>query len=87
MRAIIPTLSAFLRVIAIPQKVFAWGDDGHMAVALIAQHYLTPAVKTQIGSERASNGGWELATAIAASLALLPVWATHEHCHELILRR
>ncbi len=26
----------------------AWGDDGHKVVALIAQHYLTPAAKKQV---------------------------------------
>jgi len=29
-------------------QAFAWGDDGHKAIALIAQRYLEPAVKTKI---------------------------------------
>src|ERR1700693_70171 len=30
------------------QQVFAWGDDGHKTVALIAQQCLTPSVKKQV---------------------------------------
>ena len=30
------------------QHVFAWGDDGHKTVALIAQQCLTPSVKKQV---------------------------------------
>jgi hypothetical protein len=55
MRVVIPTLTAFLCVIGIPQKVFAWGDEGHMTVALIAQHYLKPAVRTQITAMLAAD--------------------------------
>jgi hypothetical protein len=28
----------------------AWGDDGHKVVALIADHYLTPSAKKQVGA-------------------------------------
>jgi S1/P1 Nuclease len=35
-------------LVAVPQQASAWGDEGHMAVALIAEHFLKPAVKTQI---------------------------------------
>jgi hypothetical protein len=31
-----------------PAKAVAWGDDGHKAVALIAEHYLTPGAKQQV---------------------------------------
>jgi hypothetical protein len=33
---------------ALPAKAVAWGDDGHKAVALIAEHYLTPSTKQQV---------------------------------------
>jgi hypothetical protein len=47
MKAALTTLSLCI-LAALPQKAAAWGDDGHMTVALIAQHYLTPAVRTQV---------------------------------------
>jgi hypothetical protein len=31
-----------------PQAASAWGDDGHKVVALIAEHYLTPAARKQV---------------------------------------
>jgi S1/P1 Nuclease len=38
-----------------PQQVFAWGDEGHMTVAQIAEHFLRPSVKTQITSMLAAD--------------------------------
>jgi S1/P1 Nuclease len=38
-----------------PSKAMAWGDDGHKAVALIAEHYLTPDVKRQVDSLLAAD--------------------------------
>jgi nuclease S1 len=32
-----------------------WGDDGHKTVALIAEHYLTPAAKKQIEAMLAAD--------------------------------
>jgi S1/P1 Nuclease len=29
-------------------RVLAWGDDGHKTVALIAEHFLDPAVKAKV---------------------------------------
>ena len=40
-------LSILLLTIA-SHRAYAWGDDGHKAIALIAQNYLEPAVKTKI---------------------------------------
>jgi S1/P1 Nuclease len=40
-------LSILLLTIA-SHRAYAWGDDGHKAIALIAQNYLEPAVKTRI---------------------------------------
>src|SRR5215831_17065572 len=37
-----------LLIIIAPHRAFSWGDDGHKTVALIAQQYLEPAVKTKI---------------------------------------
>jgi hypothetical protein len=45
MKAIITALTLCLIV---PQSAFAWGDDGHKVVALIADHYLTPDVRNTV---------------------------------------
>jgi hypothetical protein len=47
MKATLATLSLCI-LAALPQNAAAWGDDGHMTVALIAQHYLAPAAQTQV---------------------------------------
>jgi hypothetical protein len=45
MKAAIVLLS-FSMLAAISQQAAAWGDDGHKTVALIAEHYLTPAARS-----------------------------------------
>jgi len=40
---------------ALPQKAAAWGDEGHQVVALIAEHYLTPAAKRQVDALLAAD--------------------------------
>jgi hypothetical protein len=46
------TISALLLGVsmfaAVPQQAMAWGDDGHKAVALIAEHFLTPTARNQV---------------------------------------
>jgi len=42
-------LSVLLLVTA-PHRACAWGDDGHKTIALIAEQYLEPAVKTKIAA-------------------------------------
>jgi hypothetical protein len=54
MKAIIAVLSLSM-LAATPQQASAWGDDGHKTVALIAQNFLTPAVKTQITAMLAAD--------------------------------
>lgn len=44
-----------LASIAQPHTAFAWGDDGHKVIALIAEHYLTPAAKKQVDALLASD--------------------------------
>jgi hypothetical protein len=39
-----------LTLLLIPQFAFAWGDDGHKVVALIAEHYLTPDVRNTVNA-------------------------------------
>jgi hypothetical protein len=40
---------------AVPNQAAAWGDDGHKVVALIAEHYLTPAAKKQVNALLAAD--------------------------------
>jgi S1/P1 Nuclease len=42
------TVLGFLACLTIPHQAFAWGDDGHKTVALIAQQCLTPSAKRQV---------------------------------------
>jgi S1/P1 Nuclease len=37
-------------LVAVPQQASAWGDDGHMVVALIAQQYLMPSARMEVAS-------------------------------------
>jgi len=41
-------LFALTVVVAAPQHAFAWGDDGHKTIALIAQRCLTPTAKRKV---------------------------------------
>jgi hypothetical protein len=54
MRAIVAALGLTILTTA-PERVLAWGDDGHKSVALIAQHYLTPAAKSKIDAMLAAD--------------------------------
>jgi S1/P1 Nuclease len=54
MKALVAALSVSM-LAAVPQQASAWGDDGHKTVALIAQHYLTPAVQKQITAMLAAD--------------------------------
>jgi hypothetical protein len=49
-----------------PDAAFAWGDDGHRIVGLIAEHYLDPAVRTAVNAILAVDAtGLTPSTAIA----------------------
>lgn len=54
MKAILAALGLSISV-AIPQQAFAWGDNGHKTVAWIAEHYLTPEVRTIVASMLAAD--------------------------------
>jgi hypothetical protein len=41
-------VAGMLALVLSTSAVMAWGDDGHKAIALIAEHYLTPAAKRQV---------------------------------------
>ena len=46
----IMALGIMVSLLSIPTPVWAWGDEGHEVVALIADHYLQPAVKSKVKS-------------------------------------
>jgi hypothetical protein len=43
-------LSSMVTLSSVTTPAFAWGDEGHEIVGLIAQHYLDPAVATKVNS-------------------------------------
>ena len=46
---LLPFLSILtVLTVAVPQKLYAWGEEGHEIVALIALHDLTPTAKAKI---------------------------------------
>jgi hypothetical protein len=45
----IPSACVFLAVVTTaPHPAFAWGDEGHKIIALIAEHYLDPAARAKM---------------------------------------
>jgi len=46
------TLAAALALICPAQAVFGSGHEGHVVVALIAEHYMTSAALTRAGESR-----------------------------------
>lgn len=62
-------LALFALCTALPGgNCFAWGDDGHEVVALIAQYYLTPATRQRVADVLASGSGDAMAgTGIAGA--------------------
>jgi hypothetical protein len=45
-----PRILSILLLMVAPYQAFAWGDDGHKTIALIAERYLEPALRTKIGA-------------------------------------
>jgi hypothetical protein len=48
-------LAGLVMVAALPQQAAAWGDEGHAVVALVAQSFLEPAVRTQVNALLAAD--------------------------------
>jgi len=38
-----------------PRPVFAWGDEGHKVIALVAEHYLDPTVRAKVAALLAAD--------------------------------
>jgi S1/P1 Nuclease len=43
-------LGAMVSLCGVTTPAYAWGDEGHEIIALIANHYLDPAVRTKVNS-------------------------------------
>jgi hypothetical protein len=74
MRAILAALALFAIV---PQFAFAWGDDGHKVVALIAQHYMTPDVRRTVDALLAQDADPLTAHDIASAATWADKYRTH----------
>jgi hypothetical protein len=49
---------AYLAVIlAIPQRAFAWGREGHQIVVILAQHFMRPETATRMRELLAPDNG------------------------------
>jgi hypothetical protein len=50
-------LACFLIALALetPRPAFAWGDEGHKIIAIIAEHYLDPAVGSKVATLLAAD--------------------------------
>ncbi|WP_426424176.1 S1/P1 nuclease [Bradyrhizobium genosp. A] len=55
MRSSLATLLALPMLVLTPNSAFAWGDDGHKAVALIAQQCLTPSARKAVDALLAAD--------------------------------
>lgn len=51
----VATLGSMVTLSCVTTPAFAWGDEGHEVVALIAKHYLDPAVATKVNTLLASD--------------------------------
>jgi hypothetical protein len=51
----IAALGILLSLCSVPTAAYAWGDEGHEVVALIADHYLEPAVRTKVNKILATD--------------------------------
>jgi hypothetical protein len=56
MRKLLGTLALGVLSATTAGTAHAWGDDGHKIVGLIAQHYLDPAVQSQVNAMLANDG-------------------------------
>lgn len=51
----IAAVGVLLSLCSVPTAAYAWGDEGHEVVALIADHYLEPAVRTKVNQILATD--------------------------------
>src|SRR5579871_2166490 len=51
----VAALGTILALCCVTTPAYAWGDEGHEIVGLIAQHYLTPAVTAKVNAILATD--------------------------------
>ena len=71
-------LGAMVALCIVAGPAFAWGDEGHEIVGLIAQHYLDPGVATKIKTLLATD-----ATGLTSNknIDMEATWADHYREH------
>ena len=47
--------AAFLGSAFLPRHATAWGDEGHEIIALVAEQYLDPATRSEMGAMLAAD--------------------------------
>jgi hypothetical protein len=62
----LPILCAALALVLGPTRADAWGDEGHEVIGLIAEHYLTPAVRVRVAALLAGDDTGLVARDIAS---------------------
>jgi hypothetical protein len=71
-------LGSMVTLSGVTTPAFAWGDEGHEIVGLIAKHYLDPAVATRVNSLLASDTT-KLTT--NTNIDMEATWADHYREH------
>jgi hypothetical protein len=64
-------LAGLVMAAALPRQAAAWGDEGHAVVALVAQSFLEPAVRTQVSALLAADTD----NLTAHDIASAAIWA------------
>lgn len=68
----LPTV--LLLALSAPAPAYAWGNEGHEAIARIARSYLTPAARARVDAILASDSDTLTASDIAARATWADVW-------------
>ncbi len=71
--------SAALAIMALPAPAFAWGNEGHETIALIARSYLTPDVRAKVDALLASDPDTLTAPDMASRATWADAWRNSGH--------
>nr|WP_315384346.1 S1/P1 nuclease [uncultured Sphingomonas sp.] len=67
-------LTVLMLALCTPAPAYAWGNEGHEAIALIARSYLTPAARARVDATLASDSDPLTASDLAARATWADVW-------------
>jgi hypothetical protein len=81
MKAVLAALSLLVSTM-IPHAAFAWGDDGHKVVALIAQQYLTPEARRAVTAMLAADSDSLTRHDIASEATWADKYRDSNHRHD-----